>query len=189
MTGMSQPWITTLEQAREYVKRVKICTVFPGDKSDLPSLWDQVDLPEKQPGESGWGEKMSAVWTWKNGLPGEYPSEIFYGKIEGGVAALMDTDYLANTHFPQAYKHIDTLNELARHIYGLVAVEPWDTTSLRKATMKEAGCSKSQFDTALKNLQVTMNIARLNEEQYEHDTWVAFKEQYLDIWQRHVGDN
>ena len=33
-----------------------------------------------------------------------------------------------------------------------------------------------------------MNIVRLNDAQIERDTWVPFKEVYLDIWQRHVKD-
>jgi hypothetical protein len=54
--------------------------------------------------------------------------------------------------------------------------------------MEETGCTKSQFDTALKNLQITMNIARLNGPQIEKDTWVSFREMYLDIWNQHVND-
>ena len=61
--------IKTIEQAHRFVKEVKICTIFSSDKTEHTSLWDHVDLPEKQPGESGWGEKMSAVWTWKTQLP------------------------------------------------------------------------------------------------------------------------
>lgn len=183
---MNEPWIRTLEQARDFVKEVKVCTVFVSDKAEHISLWEQVDLPEKKPGEKGWGERMKAVWTWKNQLPAVYPSEIFYGKIEDGVAALMDIEYLAGTHFPRAYSDVAKLDETAWHIYKLVAVEPWDTTSLRNAVMEETGCTKSRFDTALKNLQVTMNVVRLNEEQYERDTWVGFREQYLDIWRQHT---
>ncbi|NGP76852.1 hypothetical protein G3570_09425 [Balneolaceae bacterium YR4-1] len=178
----------TLEQAYQFVKEVKICTVFISDKTEYTSLWEHVDLPEKQPGEKGWGEKMTAVWTWKNQLPAEYPNEIFYGKIKGGLAVLMDIDYLACDHFPQAYKNIQTLDSLAQHIYSKIVVEPWDTTSLRKATIQEVGCTKSQFDTALKNLQITMNIARLNDSQIERDTWVPFSDLYLDIWQQYVRD-
>jgi hypothetical protein len=180
--------IKTIEEAAIFVKKVEICTIFQSDKTELTSLWEHVDLPEKRPGEKGWGEKMTAVWTWKNQLPALYPDDIFYGKIKGGLAVLMEMGYLARDHFPKAHKDIQTLNHLARHIYSIVAAEPWDTTSLRKVTMEETGCTKSQFDTALKNLQVTMNIARLNEPQIEKDTWVSFREMYLDIWKQHVND-
>ena len=44
---------------------------------------------------------MEAVWPWKNRLPLDYPSEIYYGKIKGGFAVLMDMPYLEETHFPR----------------------------------------------------------------------------------------
>ena len=180
--------IKTLEQAYQFVKKMKICTIFESDKVDYPSLWEHVDLPNKQPGEKGWGEKMTAVWTWKNQLPSEYPTEIFYGKVKGGTAVLMEMNYLAREHFPKAYEDIQTQDELAQHIYSKVAVEPWDTTSLRKAAIEDTGCTKSRFDTALKNLQITMNIVRLNDTKIERDTWVPFKELYLDIWRQYIDD-
>lgn len=180
--------IKTIQQAHNYVMKVKICTIFESNKVDYPSLWEQVDLPDKQPGEKGWGEKMTAVWTWKNQLPAEYPTEIFYGKVKGGTAVLMDMETLAREHFPKAYENIQAQDELAQHIYSKIAVEPWDTTSLRKAVMEDTGCTKSRFDTALKNLQINLNIVRLNDAQIEKDTWVPFRELYLDIWRQYIDD-
>jgi hypothetical protein len=180
--------IKTIEQACQFVKKVKVCTIFSSDQVDFTSLWEHVDLPEKQPGEKGWGQKMTAVWTWKNQLPAKYPNDIFYGKIKGGFAVLMDMDYMIHNHFPQAYKSIESLDNLAQHIYSRIVVEPWDTTTLRKETIQEVGCTKSQFDTALKNLQITMNIVRLNDSHIERDTWVPFKELYLDVLQQYPND-
>jgi hypothetical protein len=180
--------IKTFKQAYRFVKKVKICTLFSSEKSEYPSLSEHVDLPEKQPGGKGWGEKMTAVWTWKHQLPAQYPNDIFYGKIKGGLAVLMDMDYMAHDHFPRAYKDIQTLDSLAQHIYSKIVIEPWDTTSLRKETIRETGCSKSRFDTALKNLQVTLNIAGLNDPQVERDTWVPFKEMNLNVWNQYVNE-
>ena len=59
----------------------------------------------------------------------------------------------------------------------------------RDEVMEEVGCSKSQFDTALKNLQISMNIVRMNDPEAEHDTWVPFRELYLDVWNRYVEDD
>ena len=181
--------IKTLEDAHRFVRDVKICSIFSAKNSDYESMWDRVDLPEKKPGEKGWGEKMGAVWTWKNQLPAEYPREIFYGKDEKGVAVLMDLEYLADEYFPQAYRPVKTLNALAQQIHRRISEEPWDTTALRKGVMKETGCSKSRFDTALKKLQSTLNIVRLNDAAADQDTWVPFREQYLDIWLRHVSED
>jgi hypothetical protein len=182
------PTIKTIAQAHRFVRKVKICTIFTSDKVEHTSLWEHVDLPEKQPGEKGWGKKVEAVWAWKTRLPTEYPDEIYYGKIKGGLAVLMDMDYMADTHFPAAYKDVGSLNPLAQRINEMVSAEPWTTTALRNVVMEEVGCTKSQFDTALKNLQITMNIVRLNDPKAEQDTWVPFRELYLEVWQRHVDD-
>ena len=180
--------VKTIVQAYRLVKKVKICTIFPSDKVEHTSLWEHVDLPDKQEGESGWGKKMEAVWAWKTRLPAEYPDDIYYGKIKGGLAVLMDMGYMADTHFPQAYKHVESLNQLAQNISDKISAQPLDTTALRKRVIQELNCTKSQFDTALKNLQITMNIVRLNDPQAERDTWVPFSELYLDVWLRYVED-
>ena len=99
-----------------------------------------------------------------------------------------DREYMAETHFPLAYRPVRTLNRLAQRINEFIEEQPWDTTTLRRAVMEEIACSKSQFDTALKNLQISMNIVRLNDPNAEHDTWVPFRELYLDVWHRYVDD-
>ncbi|VGO22884.1 AlkZ-related protein [Pontiella sulfatireligans] len=178
--------IKTLEDARDFVKEVKICTIFPSDKVLYTSLYENVDLPEKQPGESGWGERMEAVWPWKNQLPSDYPNEIYYGKIKGGFAVLMDMDFLEQTHFPASYKSVSSLNQLARQIFEKIRVEPWTTPDLRNEIIHETGCSKSQFDTALKNLQISLNVVRACDA--EQDTWLSFEEVYSDIWNKYISD-
>ena len=70
-----------------------------------------------------------------------------------------------------------------------IRMEPWETGPLRKEVVEEMGCSKSQFDTALKNLQISMNIARSNDPSIERDTWLAFVELYPDIWHKHVAED
>jgi len=67
-----------------------------------------------------------------------------------------------------------------------ICIEPWDTTSLRKLVREEFGCSKSQIDTALKNLQISMNVVRSNDASIEQDTWVTFRELYPEIWEEQV---
>lgn len=57
--------IKTCEEARLLIQELQICTIFESQKSGLPSLWAHVDLPEKQAGEKGWGQKVSAIWDWK----------------------------------------------------------------------------------------------------------------------------
>lgn len=181
--------IRTFEEAHALIQELKICTIFGSEKSALPSLWDYVDLPEKQPGEKGWGQKVSAIWDWKNRLPATFPDEIFYGKIKGGFAVLMAMDYLRDVHFPAAYRPVDDLNLLAVQVYDKIRMEPWETGELRREMVEEVGCSKSQFDTALKNLQISLNVVRSNDPDIERDTWLAFEEVYPDIWGLHFPEN
>lgn len=181
--------IKTFEEARLLVQQLQVCTIYESAKTKLPSLWEYVDLPEKQPGEKGWGAKVAAVWDWKNRLPTEFPDEIFYGKVKGGFAVLMSMDYLREVHFKAAYQPVDKLNPLYAHVFEKIRVEPWDTTSLRNEMIQAYGCSKSQFDTALKNLQISLNVVRSNEPDIERDTWLTFKEQYPDIWNLHISEN
>jgi hypothetical protein len=176
--------IKTIEEAAAFVRKVKICTIFPSEKTKHTSLYENVDLPEKQPGESGWGERIEAVWPWKNELPAEYPNEIYYGKIKGGLAVLMEMGYLDEVHFSSAYKPVESSNQLAQQIFEKIRMEPWTTTDLRNEMIHETGCSKSQFGTALKNLQISLNVVRDSEA--EQDTWLTFQEAYSEIWNKHV---
>jgi len=181
--------IKTFDEARRLIRELKICTIFESSNTELPSLWEHVDLPEKQKGEKGWGQKISAIWDWKNRLPAEFPDEIFYGKTKGGFAVLMTMDFLRDVHFGTSYRSIDELAPLAAHIFEKIRVEPRETTSLRKEIMEEYDCSKSQFDTALKNLQISLNIVRSNDPEIERDTWLTFQELYPEIWNLHVSED
>ena len=142
--------IKTFEEARYLVRELQICTIFESSKTKLPSLWEHVDLPEKQAGETGWGEKVTAVWDWKNRLPATYPNEIFYGKIKGGLAVLMTMDYLRDVHFASAYKSVHSLNRLAQHVYEKIRMEPWETGPLRHEVIEETGLLKKPVRYSLK---------------------------------------
>ncbi|MBS1830873.1 MAG: hypothetical protein JST93_36605 [Acidobacteria bacterium] len=173
--------VKTLEQARAFVLRVKTCLIFGSAKSDLPSLWDVVDLPDRQPGKKGWGEKITAIWTWKNQLPAECPDEIFYGKLPGGLAVLMEMEHLRSVHYPQHHRDLKECSELAQRIYQRLRLQPLTTTQLRKELSAARPLTKSMVDRALVELQVTLNIARLNAPEIERDTWVRFTEQYPEF--------
>ena len=100
----------------------------------------------------------------------------------------MDMEYLSEVHFPSAYQPVRSLNKLAQSVGGKISEEPWETAALRAVAIATFGCTKSQFDGALKKLQITMNVVRLNHPQAERDTWVPFSELYFDVWRRYVDD-
>ena len=181
MNKKRPPRIKTLEQAREFVLREKVCLIFGSKKSTLPSLWDVVDLPGRQPGEKGWGQKVIAIWTWKNELPAECPDEIFYGKLPGGIAMLMSLEHLRAEHYPRHHKSVVSCSPLARKIYGLISFEPLTTPEIRARLGISNTLTKSMIDRALVELQVTLNIVRSNAPRLKNDTWLRFTDQHPDF--------
>jgi hypothetical protein len=173
--------VRTLKQACAFVRRVKICGIFSNPAEGVPCLWDVVDLPHRRPGEKGWGQKVTAIWTWKNELPATYPDEIFYGKIAGGRAVLMSMDYLRKVHYPKNHKPLNECSALAQRINRLIRFDPMTTGALREELGMKQRPERTKFDRALQELQITLNIARRNSPDDENDTWVPFSEQYLDV--------
>ena len=173
--------IKTFAQAHAFVLAVGKCTIFADKKKAGANLWDAVDLPEKQPGEKGWGKKIGAVWSWKNQLPAQFPDEIFYGKDENGKAVLMTLEHLAKEHYPKMHRPVEQCSVMARKIYALVKVEPVTTPVLRKALAGTDKALRAAFAKALVELQVTLNIVRSNDPDVESDTWLRFSELYPEI--------
>lgn len=177
---MAMAGIKTIEDAFDFVQEVGICTIFSGKVRDVLSLWDAVDLPDEG-GRTKWGQRMEAVWAWKTKLPTFYPDDVFYGKIKGGHAALMSMDYFRETHFPKHARSVETCRELAQQVYEIIRLSPGTTADLRGEAMDRFGCTKSRFETALKELQISLNVVRLNEPGLTKDSWVPFDEVYGDL--------
>jgi len=173
--------IRSLKQARAFVLKVGVCGIFSNAKGAMPCLWDVTDLPVRRPGERGWGQRVIAIWSWKNELPAVYPDEIFYGKIPGGLAVLMSMDHLRAEHYPKHHRPIRECSPLARKIYGVLRHDPLTTAELRRELEMTRRPERSRFDRALQELQTTLNIARRNSLEDENDTWVLFTEQYVTI--------
>ena len=172
--------IRTLAQARAFVRRKGLVGIFSNNDGAMPALWDVVDLPGRQPGEKGWGQKVSAIWTWKNELPARWPEEFFYGKIPGGLAVLMSIERL-KTHYREHHVPLRECSAVAQKIAAVLRFDPATTTALRRELDITRKPEKARFDRALQELQVTLNIARRNSLEDKNDTWVPFREQYLDI--------
>ena len=173
--------VRTLRQARTFILQVGICGIFSDAGVGMPNLWDVVDLPDRQAGEKGWGEKVIAIWRWKNELPAIFSEEIFYGKIPTGHAALMSMDYLRMEHYPKHHRPLKACSSLAQRIYERLRLDPLTTGLLREELNMTRRPERNRFDRALQELQVTLNIARRNSLDDENDTWVLFSDQYLDV--------
>ncbi len=173
--------IKTFEEACEFVFENKMVSIFGSKDSPIPSLWENVSLSKEKPEGGGWSDRVKAVWAWKNEIPNTFPDEVFYGKIKGGDAVLMEMEYLRDEHYPKNYKPVIELDLLAQAVFEFIRIEPWFTGPLRKMVRAECGCSKSQFDTALKNLQISLNIARSNDPNLKNDQWLTFSDLYPEI--------
>jgi hypothetical protein len=173
--------VRTLDQAKAFVLRAGICGIFSDGRGKMPCLWDVVDLPGRKPGAKGWGQKITAIWTWKNKLSATYPKEIFYGKIKGGLAVLMSMDHLREEHYPKHHRPLKDCSPLGRKLYEIIRMDPIMTGALREEMNMTMRPERNHFDRALQELQVTLNIARRNSTDDENDTWVPFTEQYLEI--------
>lgn len=163
-------------------------TVFGSKKSSYPSLWDNTDLSESKPAKGGWSPKVMAVWDWKTRIPQTFPDEIFYGKVPDGDAALMEMKHLREVHYPQAFQPVAELPELCQQLYECIRIEPWYTGDLRKHAIAEFHCTKSRFDTALKKLQISLNIVRSIDPKIENDLWLPFWEAHPDIFELYSAD-
>ncbi|WP_145355904.1 AlkZ-related protein [Roseimaritima multifibrata] len=180
--------IHTFDEAYQFVLKNKVCTVFGSRGSPHPSLWGSTDLSEEKPKAGGWSPKVKAVWDWKTRIPQTYPDEVFYGKIPGGDAVLMEMQYFRDVHYKEAYQPVGELNSLTQEVYDFIRLEASFTGPLRKRAIASLACTKSQFDTALKNLQVSLNIVRSNDPALKNDFWITMREMHLEIVQQHERD-
>lgn len=173
--------LKTFDDAYQFVLDQKVCTVFGSQNSPYASLWDNTGLSEAKPEAGGWSPKVKAVWDWKTRIPQTYPEQIFYGKVPGGDAVLMEMQHFRTVHYPANFQPTIELDALAQEIYELIRLEPNYTGPLRKRAIERLGCTKSRFDTALKKLQVSLNIVRSNHPQFKNDYWLPMHELYPDI--------
>ncbi|MEM8678682.1 MAG: hypothetical protein AAGF97_04910 [Planctomycetota bacterium] len=173
--------IMTFEEAYQFVLEQKVCTVFGSKKSPYPSLWDHTGLSEEKPKEGGWNPKVMAVWDWKTRIPQTYPDRVFYGKVKGGDAVLMEMQYFRHDYAPTAYQPVEELDALSQAVYELIRLEPDHTGPLRNRALATLDCSKSQFDTALKRLQISLQVVRSNDPKLKNDFWLPMREVHADI--------
>ncbi len=179
--------INTLEEACEFVLKHKVCTIFGSKKSPHPSLWDNTALSAEKPSAGGWSPRVKAVWRWKTELPQTFPDDIFYGKVKGGDAVLMEMEYLRTIHYPKCFTPVAELDPLSQQIFEYIRLEPWFTGDLRNQVLEDIDTTKSRFDTALKKLQVSLNIVRSNDPVLENDLWLPFRDVHGDIVDEHGG--
>ena len=101
----------------------------------------------------------------------------------------MEMQYFRETHYPAAFQMVSELDALAQQVYELIRLEPAFTGPLRKRASEQWGCTKSQFDTALKKLQISLNIVRSNDPMLKNDFWLTMREMHLDIVHKYESNS
>ncbi len=171
----------TADDALEFLHSVGMCLIFgqsrPSKRDPLPTLWDVVDAPEKQPGEHGFGQRTEIVWRLKNELPMTYPDEIFYGKLRGGRAMLCTVTRLREI-YPNQRQRPDDVSRDARRLLDIIRLRPITNGELRLDAGFHQPDARSRFDRALQELQIALLIARVD---IEPDTWFLFDAVYPDF--------
>ncbi len=100
----------------------------------------------------------------------------------------MTVDYLRSDHYPEYHKDIRDCRWLSQQVYESIRLDLSETGELRRDSIESFNCTKSQFDTALKELQITLNIARSNDIEVHRDTWLPFQEIYSEIYRENHPD-
>jgi hypothetical protein len=177
----STRWVRTVDDARRFVLDIGVCQIFEsgpshrsGGRKPMPSLWDVVDAPDKQPGERGFGERSALVWRLKNELPMAYPDQVFYGKLSTGRAMLCTLDYLLSIYGRQR-RPGDPLSPDALRLLRIIETRPINNHDLRLDAGFHAPEMRARFERALQELQVRFFIARID---VDPDTWFPFEAAY-----------
>ncbi len=123
--------IKTIDDACQFVLEQKVVTVFGSKNSPYQSLWDNTGFSEKKPKAGGWSPTVKAVWDWKTRIPQTYPHSVFYGKVPGGDAVLMEMQHFRHVHYVSAFQPVGELDSLAQGVYDLIRLEPAYTGPLR----------------------------------------------------------
>lgn len=175
--------VGTLEELHSLVLEIGVCGIFKERPNAYPRLWDILDFPDAvTAGSSRRGLRMDRVWSWKNELPAMFPEDIFYGKMANGDAVLMSVPHLREPHYVSAYQPVSQNDVLARQIFESVCLEPGIATGeLKNMVMDRIACTRSAFSTALKKLQISLNIARSPESPIQTDHWLRFSELFPDL--------
>ncbi len=97
----------------------------------------------------------------------------------------MEMQFFREEHYPSAFQPVSSLDPLAQEIYEIIRLEPSFTGPLRKQAITKLSCTKSRFDTAIKKLQISLNIVRSNDPKLKNDFWIAMREVHLDIVKEH----
>jgi hypothetical protein len=147
--------VSSLDEAGRYVEGLGFVLLFPADRADAPALYEAVAGEDAVPFEHGMGAAESAVWTWKDELPGA--GLAWYGKFLYGRASLL-SPALLRALYPGAGEPDDhEALELPAEAHQIAEVLL--TGPLSSAALREIIGDRRRYDRAVnalhRNLLVT----------------------------------
>ena len=78
------------------------------------------------------------------------------------------------TMYKAQHRPLESLSETAQKLYAVIRQNPVSNSELKQLTGMTGKTSKSVYDRAMVELQVTFQIVRVNQSQSEGDTWTPF---------------
>ena len=156
--------------AVEFIDKVGIALLFPGENIPLPDLWTAVNGIERKIPKHHHDAALSKTWDWKDTIPAR--KEAWYGKLVRGKPAFLSLrDLPAMYALSPNYGELDDYLEAyadgmmsveAKSVYEtLLAEGPMSTNALRKACgLSGGGDNARRFERAIVELQTGLKIVK-----------------------------
>jgi hypothetical protein len=91
-----RPPLRTIEEARDYLDDVGFSLLFGGPDARYPSLREASRDDAAAHSQSGWGDDLEAMWTWKDELP--VRGQAWLGRYLSGKQTLLTPALLADLY-------------------------------------------------------------------------------------------
>jgi hypothetical protein len=162
--------LRTRGDAVQFIDRVGIALLFPGDNIPLPDLWTAINGMERKLPKHHHDQALHKTWDWKDTIPSR--KEAWYGKLVRGKPAFLSlrdlpavyalsSNYGELDDYLEAYADGMMSNE-AKTVYEVLLAEgPMPTSALRKACgLGGGGDNARRFERAIAELQTDLKIVK-----------------------------
>lgn len=156
--------------AVQFIDKVGIALLFPGENVPLPDLWTAINGMERKLPKHHHDAALSKTWDWKDTIPAR--KEAWYGKLVRGKPAFLSLrDLPAFYALSSNYGELDDYLEAyadgmmsveAKSVYEVLLAEgAMSTNALRKACgLSGGGDNARRFERAIVELQTGLKIVK-----------------------------
>ncbi len=162
--------LRTRADAVEFINKVGIALLFPGDKIVLPDLWTAINGMERALPKHHHDAALHKAWDWKDIIPSR--KEAWYGKLVRGKPAFLSmldlpAVYALSSNYGELDDYLEAyadgmLSNEGKMVYEVLLAEgPLPTSTLRKACgLKGGGDNARRFERAIVELQTGLKIVK-----------------------------